>query len=340
MRKAPGVCFRFLSVLVTTLTLNQPALAAASDSPANPTSNVCLSVDTFAKTDDSVPHHQQVLIKGGAFTMGLNEGSRNNPAHLVTVGDFWIDAHEVTNAQFRQFVRATGYITTAEQRPDPTLYPGISADLLVPGSASFIKLDDRPKGQWRDWWKFVIGANWQHPSGPNSNIEGMDSYPVVHISHQDAQAYAKWAGRALPTEAQWEYAAQASAAVKSANTWQGFFPLQDKALDGYAGVAPVGCYAPDASGLFDMKGNVWEMVSDVFDTTLESRASVAPMRVIKGGSYLCAENHCQGDRPQARQGQEEDFSSGNVGFRTVSPGRAAPIQSIDVQSTVAQTTKD
>jgi len=146
----------------------------------------------------------------------------------------------------------------------------------------------------------------------------MDNYPVVHVSHLDAQAYANWAGRSLPTEAQWEYAARASVELSQANTWQGFFPLQDKALDGFEGVAPVGCYTADANGLFDMKGNVWEMVTDVFDSTPESLTSLAPMRVIKGGSYLCADNYCQGDSPQARQGQEQDFSSDHVGFRTVS----------------------
>lgn len=265
----------------------------------------CLSI----ASGDGTLRHQQVLIQTKSNS-GLAQ-------------DFWIDAHEVTNAQFRQFVEATGYVTSAERQPDPAMYPQISVDLLVPGSASFIKLKDRPKGQWREWWKFVEGASWKKPLGPNSTIEGMDSYPVTHVSHVDALAYAKWAGRSLPTEAQWEYAARASAESSrvntwQANTWQGFFPLQDKALDGFEGVAPVGCYNADATGLFDMKGNVWEMVTDVFDSTPESLASAAPMRVIKGGSYLCADNYCPGDSPQARQGQEEDFSSDHVGFRTVS----------------------
>lgn len=320
-------CSPVFIALIAAINLHQPLLAATPDS------DVCLSVDLSANTGDSTIHGQQVMFRGGAFTMGSNRGfPEEQPARVATVGDFWIDAHEVTNAQFRRFVEATDYITSAERPPDPSLYPGLSADLLVPGSASFIKLVDRPEGQWREWWKFVRGANWQHPSGPDSDIDGKDNYPVVHVSHQDAQAYANWAGRAIPTEAQWEYAAQASAKVKQANTWQGYFPLQDKALDGFAGVAPVGCYNADDTGLYDMKGNVWEMVSDVFDTTAESRISVAPMRVIKGGSYLCAENHCQGDRPQSRQGQEEDFSSDNVGFRTVSLVQSAPLKSAPAQS--------
>jgi len=145
----------------------------------------------------------------------------------------------------------------------------------------------------------------------------MENYPVVHVSYLDAAAYAKWAGRELPSEAQWELAAQASASLKEANTWQGFFPLQDKALDGYDGVAPVGCYAADNNGLFDMKGNVWELVSDEFKGAENSPEVSLSMRVIKGGSYLCSDNFCQRDRPQARQGQEEDFSTDHVGFRTV-----------------------
>jgi len=311
-------CSAGFILLLAAINLGQPAAAATSLS--------CLVIDSSTQPDNGKIHHRQVLIRGGEFTMGSDTGHpEERPARRVIVEDFWIDAHEVTNAQFRQFVDATNYITTAERQIDPTQYPGLSADLLAPGSASFIKLDDRPKGRWREWLKFIKGASWQHPLGPDSNLEGQDNHPVVHVSHQDAQAYANWAGRALPTEAQWEYAAQASVTVKDANTWQGFFPLQDKALDGFSGIAPVGCFAADATGLFDMKGNVWEMVSDVFDATVESRTSVAPMRVIKGGSYLCADNHCQGDRPQARQGQEEDFSSDSVGFRTVSSVSAAQL---------------
>lgn len=276
----------------------------------------CLVVDSAISGAEK---HRQVLIRGGEFTMGHNNAyPEESPARLVIVDDFYIDTHEVTNAQFQEFIESTGYVTTAERTPDPALYPDIPVELLVPGSASFITLDDRPKGQWREWWKFVEGANWKQPKGPGSNLEGMANYPVVHVSYQDAKAYADWAGRELPTEAQWEYAAQASAKLNDANTWQGFFPMQDKALDGFSGVAPVGCFTADTNGLFDMKGNVWEMVSDKFTATVESQTTAAPMRVIKGGSYLCADNFCQRDRPQARQGQEEDFSTDHVGFRTVS----------------------
>ncbi len=292
----------------------RPAVAVAGG-------NACFPVGsqfTGAATQKDVNSHQQIRIAASEFTMGTNYGYPEElPAHLVAVDEFWIDIHEVTNEQFAAFVEATGYITTAERKPDPDLYPQIPPEALVAGSASFVKLDDRPKGQWREWWKFIEGANWRKPSGPGSDLEGRGHYPVIHVSYQDALAYAKWVGRELPTEAQWELAAQASAELKEANTWQGHFPLQDKALDGFDGIAPVGCYSPDSNGLFDMKGNVWELVQDVFDSA-QHDPDLAPMRVIKGGSYLCSDNFCQRDRPQARQGQEEDFSTDHVGFRTVS----------------------
>lgn len=299
--------------------LLQPDVAATERTASGNLAHACQSVvDPVAGT------HSQVLIQGNRFTMGHdNAYPEEKPARSVTVDDFYIDTHEVTNAQFAAFVAATDYITTAERQPDPALYPEIPVHLLVPGSAAFIKLSDRPKGQWRDWWKFIEGASWRHPNGPGSTIEGMEHYPVVHVSYHDAKAYADWVGRELPSEAQWEFAAQASAKLAHANTWQGHFPMQDKALDGYDGIAPVGCYSADDSGLFDMRGNVWELVSDVFtgpaEGQTESMAQSVSMRVIKGGSFLCADNYCQRDRPQARQGQEEDFSTDHVGFRTVSP---------------------
>jgi len=262
----------------------------------------------------------QVFIAGGEFTMGNNQGyAEERPERAVRVGDFWIDRHEVTNVQFARFVQETGYVTTAEQAPDPEKFAGIDPELLVPGSAAFVKFDKRPNGHWRDWWQFVESANWKQPDGPGSNIEGKDLYPVVHVSYLDALAYAEWAGRELPTEAEWEYAAQASRDLKDANTWQGFFPLQDKALDGFDSIAPVGCYAPDANGVFDLKGNVWELVDGLFEPPADDPlvGSEWPLRVIKGGSYLCSDNFCQRDRPAARQGQEEDFSTDHVGFRTI-----------------------
>lgn len=310
------------ALLLVGIYLFRPDVAATEQSLKNKNKLVadraCLEVNSYLQSDTGQRAHNQVLVRGGSFTMGHdNTYPEERPARPVAVDDFYIDTHEVTNAQFQAFVDATNYITTAERQPDPALYPDIPADKLVPGSASFIKLDDRPKGQWRNWWKFVEGASWRQPFGPGSDIEGMDNYPVVHVSYRDAKAYADWAGRELPSEAQWEFAAQASAKLKSANTWQGYFPMQDKGLDGFDGIAPVGCYDADESGLFDMRGNVWEMVADEFE---EPAGQIVPikMRVIKGGSYLCADNFCQRDRPQARQGQEEDFSTDHVGFRTVS----------------------
>ena len=290
-----------------------------------------------ASTRTSANLHREVRIQGDEFTMGTDTGYyEERPARQVTVTDFWIDVHEVTNRQFAAFVQATSYVTTAEREPDPALFPEIPAELLVPGSATFVKPGDRPKGQERHWWKFVNGASWHQPHGPGSSIDGLENYPVVHISYEDANAYATWAGRTIPSEAQWELAAQASAKLQKANTWQGYFPMQDSALDGFHGIAPVGCYQADESGLFDMKGNVWELVSDHFEiggatgdglnanpeivmvNSTMAASSLRPMRVIKGGSYLCSDNFCQRDRPQSRQGQEEDFSTDHVGFRTIS----------------------
>ncbi len=318
-----------IAAALTAIYFLRPDVAATENTPVKPASNnACIQVQPAVDSGTGRAVHQQVLVRGGEFTMGHdNTYPEERPARREHVSDFYIDTHEVTNSQFRAFVEATNYITTAELQPDPSLFPDIPADVLVPGSASFIKLDKRPKGQWRDWWKFVPGANWRQPNGPGSDIDGMGNYPVVHVSYRDAQAYADWADRKLPTEAQWEYAAQASMQLKStngltANTWQGFFPHQDKALDGFDGIAPVGCFQADKSGLFDMRGNVWELVADVFNPQPVAGHVVSdavPVRVIKGGSYLCADNHCQRDRPQARQGQEEDFSTDHVGFRTVSP---------------------
>jgi len=254
--------------------------------------------------------HRQILIRGGAFTMG-SDGSypEEAPAREMSVEDFYIDVHEVTNQQFSAFVMATGYVTTAEREPDASL--NLSPNMLAVGSAVFAKPADGLSVNWQDWWHFVEGANWREPQGPGSDITGLDMYPVVHVSYEDAWAYAKWADRELPTEAQWELAAQASVDVAAANTWQGLFPMQNTGLDGYRGLAPVACYPADGNGLYDMKGNVWELVDAAFD------AHQPALKVVKGGSYLCADSYCRRDRPQARQPQEVDFSTDHIGFRTI-----------------------
>jgi formylglycine-generating enzyme required for sulfatase activity len=262
-----------------------------------------------------------VQIRGGSFTMGNDPRyPEEGPPRRVTIGSFWIDAHELTNAEFARFVTATGYHTVAERNPPPT--PGAPPEMLVPGSAVFAAPDrDDPR-----WWRWIAGAEWRHPSGPKESIAGRDQEPVVQIAYQDAEAYARWAGKRLPTEAEWEYAALAGAkalpepvdagGVPQANYYQGVFPERDLALDGYRGRAPVGCFKPNGFGLYDMIGNVWEWTSDTAGGKSETG-------VIKGGSYLCAANYCARYRPAARQFEERGLGTDHIGVRFVSD-RAIP----------------
>jgi formylglycine-generating enzyme required for sulfatase activity len=288
-----------------------------------------------------------VFIHGGTFIMG---SERHQPeerfTHIVRVNGFWIDRHEVTNAQFLKFVAATGYVTLAERGLDPKTHPGMAKELLVPGSVVFIQPTDATRGgRITQWWQYIAGANWREPAGPGSSIAGKESHPVVHIAYEDALAYARWRGRSLPTEAQWEFAARGgrdgeddwSSAFDAdgkpiANTWQGIFPVYNTNDDGYAGTAPVGCFRPNGYGLYDMIGNVWEWTSDAYRPSHPREAAVnpagpelqevaargqSPNRVIKGGSHLCSSNYCARYRPAARQPQETDLSAAHLGFRTV-----------------------
>jgi formylglycine-generating enzyme required for sulfatase activity len=232
-----------------------------------------------------------------------------------------MDRHELTNAEFVRFVGATGYKTLAE-RPPPAIH-GASPDMMQPGSAVFTVPthdDDR-------WWKWVVGANWRMPEGPKSSISGRDDYPVVQLAYEDVLAYARWADKALPSEEQWEYAARGGkirqtyawgeerdpGGVPQANYYQGVFPRKDLGIDGHIGRAPVGCYNANAFGLYDMIGNVWEWTSRAAGTGSE-------VRIIKGGSYLCAENYCRRYRPSARQLQEHDLGTNHIGVRFVKEG--------------------
>jgi formylglycine-generating enzyme len=289
-----------------------------------------------------------VFIAGGTFKMG---SERHRPeerfVHSVQVEGFWIDRHEVTNAQFRKFVDATGYVTLAERGIDAAAHPGLPAELLKPGSIVFVPPKaDNAYGVVPQWFQYVAGADWRHPDGPASSIAEKDNHPVVHVAYEDALAYARWLGRDLPTEAQWEFAARGgrdgeddwSSAFDQdgkpiANTWQGIFPVENTDEDGYVGTAPVGCFKANGYGLYDMIGNVWEWTSDWYrpghprdaisnpaGPDLESLHLVRgefPSRVIKGGSFLCAPNYCSRYRPAARQPQEAELSAGHVGFRTV-----------------------
>jgi len=287
-----------------------------------------------------------IFVPAGAFTMG---SERHQPeerfTHVARVDGFWIDRHEVTNAQFKRFVEATGYVTLAERPVDPKSHPDWPQEMLVPGSTVFVPPKDA-KGEDGRWWQYVAGANWRQPRGPGSSIAGRENHPVVHIAYDDALAYAQWLGRSLPTEAQWEFAARGgrdgeddwSSAFDPegkpiANSWQGIFPVLNTKEDGYAETAPVGCFPPNGYGLYDMIGNVWEWTSDWYRSghsravatnpkgpelvSLRIAPGQTPSRVIKGGSYLCSMNYCSRYRPAARQPQENDLAAAHLGFRTV-----------------------
>ncbi len=261
----------------------------------------------------------QITIPAGAFQMGSDEGyPEERPQRTEQVKAFQIDRYEVTRAQFGAFVAATGYVTAAERKPKPV--QGIDPDKLVPGSAVFVMPEAASdSGEWR----FVAGASWRTPL-PSSEDKDAGDYPVVHIAYDDAEAYARWRGRRLPTETEWERAAAgargqavsawgretAAKAQWRANAWQGPFPVRDTGVDGFIGLAPVGCFDANDFGLHDMVGNVWEWTSDSFQGD-------AGRGVIKGGSFLCAENYCARYRASARQPMERDFSAGHIGFRTV-----------------------
>ncbi|RME61615.1 MAG: formylglycine-generating enzyme family protein [Alphaproteobacteria bacterium] len=302
-------------------------------------------VSPSACLPDGGPLDDQIFIPGGTFRMGTDDGyADEGPSRQVRVADFWIDAHEVTNAQFARFVSETGYVTVAERKPRAEDYPDVPADKLVPGSAVFVPPTDFSQGfDPLSWWRFVPGADWRHPQGPGSGIAGKDFFPVVHIAFADALAYARWAGRALPTEEQWEYAARGGLDGKTyawgdrfnpggaamANTWQGLFPVHDSGQDGFAGLAPVGCYPPNGYGLYDMIGNVWEWTASTYYPSHEVPANApapgydprqpgVPVRVIKGGSFLCAPNYCMRYRPAARHAQDTGLGTDHIGFRTVS----------------------
>jgi formylglycine-generating enzyme required for sulfatase activity len=298
-----------------------------------------------------------VTVPGGAFLMGSDDFyPEEGPVHRVSVSGFLMDEHAVTVAEYRRFVSATGHVTVAERAPDPAQYPGVPPELLVPGSLVF----HQPDGPVdlrdpRNWWSWVPGAQWRHPEGPGSTLHGREHHPVTHVAYEDAAAYATWAGKALPTEAEWERAARGGleggvycwgdvlqpGGRVMANTWQGRFPWENLKQDGSAGTTPAGRFPANGYGLFDMTGNVWEWTSDFFsprhpggspaccvprdprvETPEHSYDRLAPdahipRRVVKGGSYLCASDYCLRYRPAARQGQAVETSSTHIGFRCV-----------------------
>ncbi|WP_254273513.1 formylglycine-generating enzyme family protein [Haloarcula marina] len=316
--------------------------------------------DTDSETRDA-PDDDMARIPGGTFTMGATEFyPEEAPTREVEVDGFWMDTTPVTNAAFAAFVDETGYTTLAEREPDPEDYPGADPDDLVPGSAVFTPPDGPvdlrdPSG----WWEYVPGADWRHPFGPDSAVDDRMDHPVVHVAYEDAAAYAEWAGKRLPTEAQWERAARGGLdgtrfvwgdehvpdGKLLANTWQGQFPYENTMLDGYERTSPVGAFPANEFGLYDMAGNVWDWTRDWFsaDPTagtgespscctptnprgVSKEASVdqrdpagVPRKVLKGGSHLCAPNYCFRYRPAARYPEPVDTSTSHVGFRCIVP---------------------
>jgi formylglycine-generating enzyme len=311
---------------------------------------------TSLQPQSSPPYSDMVWIPGGTFLMGSDKHyAEEAPVHQATVGAFWIDQYAVTNEHFAAFVAATGHITSAERPPNPEDYPGAKPELLQPASVVFRKPSQRVDlRNHYNWWSYIPGANWRHPEGPDSSIADRPQLPVVHIAYEDAEAYARWAGKELPTEAEWEFAARGGldgatyawgeeftpGGKPMANTWQGEFPWQNLLTDGYEGPAPVGQFPANGYGLFDMIGNVWEWTTDWYGahhpaTTACCGGAIKkggdreqsydphtpniriPRKVIKGGSFLCAPNYCRRYRPAARMAQPIDTATCHIGLRLI-----------------------
>jgi sulfatase modifying factor 1 len=308
------------------------------------------------------PGKNMVWVPGGRFRMGSEDFyPEERPVHVVAVDGFWMDEHPVTVAEFRRFVKATGHVTVAEQAPDPVDFPDADPALLIPGSLVFVAPPGPvPLDDVRNWWAWTPGADWRHPDGPASTLDGRDRHPITHVAYADAEAYATWAGKALPSEAEWEFAARgglegavfpwgddfAPRGRLMANTWQGRFPWENTLADGYRGTSPVKSFPANGYGLYDVAGNVWEWTCDYF--TPRHADGVAkpccvshnprvtspdesygrgqpgadlPRKVIKGGSHLCAPSYCLRYRPAARQAETLDTSTSHIGFRCITrPG--------------------
>lgn len=301
------------------------------------------------------PPAGMVWIPAGEAVLGSQNGDRDAPLHRVRLSGFWLDETEVTNAQFAAFVAATGYVTDAEKPPTPEEVPGVPAEQLVAGALVFTPPPDAVDlREFWQWWSFVPGADWRHPRGPGSSIDGRDDHPVVQVSWRDAAAYAKWAHKRLPTEAEWEYAARGGLdrqryvwgdAVPApgawrANIWQGEFPRRNTEADGFAGTAPVRAFPANGYGLFGMSGNVWEWCQDWYrpdgygdpqqlhvdpqgpTDSFDPMEPGAAKRVMRGGSFLCSDTYCLGYLPGTRMKSTPDTSLCHTGFRCASDAKA------------------
>lgn len=334
-------------------------------------SNCCISKSTYSTTIENkyspnTKLNNMVWIKGGEFSMGSDDCSESicslsgttrdaKPIHRVYVDGFWMDESEVTNEQFEEFVKATGYITFAERKPKKEDFPNVSESLLIAGSVVFSPTDSKVSlDNHYQWWRYQDSANWRHPDGPQSTIKGKENYPVVQIAYEDAEAYAKWAGKRLPTEAEWEFAARGGLTGKRfangdeikigdkylANIYQGNFPLKngDFGEDGFAGIAPVKQYSKNNYGLYDMCGNVWEWCSDWYSpyyynelastnkvsinpkglkNGYDPREPNVPKKVHRGGSYLCSTLYCARYLVGSRGSGDIYTGTNHLGFRCV-----------------------
>ena len=311
------------------------------------------------------PHPGMIQLAGGRFRMGSDQHyTEEAPARWVEVDAFWIDEKPVTNREFSRFVRETGCVTVAEQAPDPADYPGALPELLAHSSLVFVPTAGPvPLNDLRAWWRYTPGADWRHPAGPDSSLVGLLDHPVVHVAWADVAAYADWAGKALPTEAEWEFAARGGldgaefawgdelnpGGRTMANTWQGRFPFETSKPGGNFRTSRVGAFPPNGYGLHDLIGNVWEWTQDWWSASAQAAASPCcamrnprggameqsadaacagghiPRKVLKGGSHLCAPSYCRRYRPAARHAQPVDTSTSHVGFRCVVRAPAAEV---------------
>ena len=346
------------------------AIYSRNDHPAAPNAPPAAVSPSFEPTvvnaspAPASPPDGMAWIPGGEFSMGANDPPDMNavgmratpdarPIHRVYVDGFFMDRTDVTNAQFAAFVAATGYVTVAERTPRAEDFPTVPREKLVAGSIVFTPPGHAvPLNDQFQWWQYVNGANWRHPLGPKSDVSGKDHYPVVHVAYEDAEAYAKWAGKRLPTEAEWEFAARGGSTGQPfvwgdtfrpggkwmANTHDGHFPNHDAAEDGFAGIAPVAQFPPNQYGLYDMAGNVWQWVSDWYRpdyySQLASRGGVArnprgpdssfdpeepgqPKKVHRGGSFLCTDQYCSRYIVGTRGKGEISSATNHLGFRCV-----------------------